>query len=752
MKFFAQVLVTPLNHALTYEIPEDLVEQVSIGQKVEVPLGNRYGTGFVASISNDIEIKEQIKIKELKRLIGDCPCFNQEQLNLFEWVANYHNQPLSSVIDTAIPSLTSPRYDKRIVLAQPYLHSSLRGSLQQAIIAELVGEKGASSYQQLISKHKGASSCIKNLEKKGILVVEKTERSYNSLNDEAIPNWTKLQVDLNAEQKVVKHQVIDAAEHKNFEAILLHGITGSGKTEVYIEAIHHLLRQKRGSLILVPEIALTPQLMDRFRTRLGNQIAILHSALSKSERWNYWRALIRNEIFIAVGARSAIFAPVPNLGLIIVDEEHDPSYKQAEGLRYNARDLAIVRSKLNHCPVLLGSATPSLESFSNALRKRYSYLPLKQRHGAAQRLQIDCVDLNQLKQSDMKSPNISNTIYNALEHVLKQRQQAFILYNRRGFASYMQCVTCQESIVCPNCSVTLTFHQSKQILLCHYCNYRMAPPPFCPKCQSIDKVFAKTNEQSQKSNPTGKLIRRGGGTEKVYEELNALFSEARIARLDRDTADNHRDYKRILNQLRSGEFDILVGTQMIAKGHDLPGVTLVGVVDCDVGLHFPDFRGAERVFQLLTQAAGRAGRADESGRVILQTRSANHHSLVHTIRQNYNDFAKEELALRRETGYPPFSRLLRVIASSEKGDLASSILQALAGLARSQISAKAWSVSVLGPAPAPIEKVKKKYRWHLLLKSKQIQELLSVRNLMQKNVKGNSKVHLVFDIDPQDML
>ncbi len=752
MNLYAQVLIAPLDQELTYEIPDELVNNTSIGQKVEITLGRRHSTGFIVSLSETTELDKAITIKPINRLIGDCVCFNEEQLHFFRWIASYYNQKISNVIDTAIPQLALPRYNQNIILNSDYSKESIRGHLQKEIIAELNQNQGHCSYDQLAKKYKGAPACLKSLKEKGVISIEKTERAEHSVDSELIPSWTKSEVYLNSEQELCRQQVVSAAQQGRFEAVLLHGITGSGKTEVYIEAIHELLLAGKGSLILVPEIALTPQLIDRFRARLGNQIAILHSGLSRRERWNYWRALIRKDIIIAIGARSAIFAPIPNLGLIVVDEEHDSSYKQAEGLRYNARDLAIVRSKLNQCPVILGSATPSLESFGNAAIKKFSYLPLKHRHSATQRLQIECIDLNQTRPSAMASRNISKSMHKALKQVLEQKQQAFILYNRRGFASYLQCTTCEESISCPNCSVTLTLHRSRHKLLCHYCNYQIMPPTVCPKCSPTGRPLSTNRPQTTQENQAGELIQRGGGTEKVFEEVSELFPEARIARLDRDSTNNHHDYKRILSQLRAGEFDFLVGTQMIAKGHDLPGVTLVGVIDCDIGLHFPDFRGAERVFQLLTQAAGRAGRAEQPGQVILQTRASHHHSIIHTIKQNYIGFAKEELALRKETGYPPFSRLLRVVASSNEPTLATNSLQKLADLARNKIKNSNWPISVLGPAPAPIERIKGKYRWHLLLKSRNVKELLLVRNLMQKGIKKNSKIQIVFDLDPQDML
>jgi primosomal protein N' (replication factor Y) len=436
---------------------------------------------------------------------------------------------------------------------------------------------------------------------------------------------------------------------------------------------------------------------------------------------------------------------VQNLKLIVVDEEHDSSFKQSDGLRYNARDLAVLRGKMFSCPVVLGSATPSLESFHRAGTKKYSFLSLPTRHETGSSLSIEVIDFNKIPPWEMKSRNVTPALYNAIAEALQSGNQSFILYNRRGFASYLQCEECQAAIECPNCSVTLTYHQGRHSLQCHYCNLSVHPPEFCSSCPPL------RNADGQKP-PPGKLAPRGAGTEKVVDELQELFPEAVIDRLDRDTATNITNYQKILDRIRSGESQILVGTQMIAKGHDLPDVTVVGIVDCDVGLHMPDFRAAERVFQLLTQAAGRAGRGDRPGKVILQTRVPEHPALEATLQQSYIDFARREISARKALRYPPFSRMLRIVASSSDKTLPAHILNEYKRLIRTEIDRRNFSVELLGPTSAPLEKLKTQWRWHFIVKGEKISELNQIARVLQGVKLPSRKLRVTFDLDPQEML
>jgi primosomal protein N' (replication factor Y) len=518
-------------------------------------------------------------------------------------------------------------------------------------------------------------------------------------------------------------------------------VTGSGKTEVYLALIIQALRLGRSALVIVPEIALTPQLTERFTSRLKQGVAVLHSGLKPKERWRHWTDLAAGRVSVAIGARSALFAPLDNIGVIVVDEEHDSSFKQGEGIRYHARDLALVRAKLCSCPVILGSATPSLETYQNSLSGKYLHLHLTQRYHAAADSRFTVIDLNKVKPWEMKTKSISPLFFSSLHQALTQGGQAFVLYNKRGFASYLQCSSCEHVLGCPHCSVTLTFHRHSNSLLCHQCNFSMVPPVVCAGCgahEAIDKpgepVFAQ----------------RGSGTERVHEEISALFPQARVATLDRDSASTIADYVDILGRVRNREVDILVGTQMIAKGHDLPGVTFVGIVDCDVGLHLPDFRAAERSFQLLTQVAGRAGRRTEQGHVVLQTRVPSHPSLTMTASANYVQFAEHELSLRRQLGYPPFRKLLRIVVSCADRPQA---LQASAALAKTaQHFSSHRDISILGPAPAPIEKIRTLWRYHLLLKASSAAELQHLMKQIKQLHPSSADVRIAYDLDPHEML
>jgi primosomal protein N' (replication factor Y) len=549
------------------------------------------------------------------------------------------------------------------------------------------------------------------------------------------------EIELNPEQQSVVAALLTSVQEPNFTTALIQGVTGSGKTEVYLALIMEALRHNRSALIIVPEIALTPQLTERFTSRLSQPVAVLHSSLRPKERWQHWSALASGRVRIAIGARSALFAPMHNLGIIVVDEEHDSSFKQGEGIRYHARDLALVRGKLRNCPVVLGSATPSLETYQNALSGKHLHLFLKQRYYDAAHSEFTIIDLNGVKPWEMKSKNISPAFFSALDSCLGSGGQAFILYNRRGFASYLQCSACEHVVGCPHCSVTLTFHRQENALLCHQCNFSMVPPMVCASCGA--------HENTEKIGESV-FAQRGSGTERVHEEIRALFPKARVATLDRDSASTIEDYTEILGKVRNHEVDVLVGTQMIAKGHDLPGVTFVGIVDCDVGLHVPDFRAAERSFQLLTQVAGRAGRRSAQGRVLLQTRVPNHPSLVMTAQSNFEGFARQELDLRRALEYPPFSKLLRIIISAADRSEALQVATAVAHTIQTRLSQR--GVTSLGPAPAPIEKVRTLWRYHILLKSRSAGELQNVMKLLKQVHTSSERVRVAFDLDPHDML
>jgi primosomal protein N' (replication factor Y) len=505
-------------------------------------------------------------------------------------------------------------------------------------------------------------------------------------------------------------------------------VTGSGKTEIYIRAIEEVLNQRREAIVLVPEISLTPQLLSRFKDRFGENLSLLHSQLGRGERYDQWRRIRKGEVKIALGARSAIFAPFKNLGIVIVDEEHDPSYKQEEKLKYHARDLAVVRAKEDEATLLLGSATPSLESFHNTERGKIRLLTLPERIEGKPLPRVEVVDMRNEK--DL----LSERLKGALQKNITDKKQSLLFLNRRGFANFILCPECGYTFKCPNCSVTLTYHLRDRSLQCHYCDYRIRAPGDCPKCEGH------------------RLQGMGIGTERLEQEIRSLFPGAQVSRMDRDTTSRRRSHQQILKSLESGKIDILVGTQMIVKGHDFPNVTFVGVVSADTSLHFPDFRSSERTFQLLTQVAGRAGRGEVLGEVVIQTFNPEHYSIQRAKNHNFIGFYQEESQFRRALDYPPFSRLLnfKLVGNSEKKTKA--ISEEMARIGQGLLKrGYGKGIELLGPSAAPFAKMRGKFRWQMLAKGKSSKLLHQFAKELAFQIEETTRgkgVNLEVDVDP----
>ena len=742
------VVVPPLEGEYLYAFDPIACPEMSVGCMIEVQLGRRPAPGFVISANSDREraaakeIAERgVKIKPIPSSSRPIKAFTEEHLAFYEWIAKYYAEPLSKILDVAVPTPAFGRKDPFITLVSP-LPTTKRGAAQQRVIDFLSKENTWTQVSAVRHACDVSSAIIKTLEEKGFIQSAITPPAEHE--ERPITTATSLLDSMSQEQRDATLPILSHVTDRSFSSFLLHGVTGSGKTEVYLELIIEALKYGRSALVVVPEIALTPQLLDRFESRLGQRVAVLHSSLKPHQRWQHWSNVLSGETKVVIGARSAIFAPMKELGVIVVDEEHDGSFKQGEGIRYNARDLAVVRAKLVGCPIVLGSATPSLESFQHAKSGKHHLLTLKSRFFTSRPLSFDLVDLNRLKPWDMPSRNISPKLLTALKEALHSGEQAFVLYNRRGFASYLQCTGCETVVGCPHCSVTLTFHRNTNSLLCHFCGFTTPPPVACSSCGAKDPQASGNLE----AEPLFK--QRGAGTERVFEEISELLPTARIAKLDRDAVKTIDDYTAVLHKMRAKEIDILVGTQMIAKGHDLPDVTLVGIVDCDVGLHVPDFRAGERAFQLLTQVAGRAGRREKQGHVILQTRVPQHVSLQMTIAADYPGFAKQELEMREMLGYPPFQRLLRIIVGAEDKNSAATIAARIAG--RAAEPCDALGITLLGPAPAPVEKVRNYWRYHILFKAQSAAKLQNLMLRLKRDSAGEKNARIVFDLDPQDML
>jgi primosomal protein N' (replication factor Y) len=567
---------------------------------------------------------------------------------------------------------------------------------QQRRVIETLGLDGAETpLSKLLETAAVSVSVVRGLEKRGLVQVVARELRRDPLahlSSEPVLDM----VTLTPEQQAALDEIVNRIGTRDYATFLLHGVTGSGKTEIYIRAMKAAVLAGRTALMLIPEISLTPVFSRRLRSHFGESVAILHSSLSEGERVDEWRRIKQGDARVVIGTRSAVFAPLQDLGIVVVDEEHDTSYKQEESPRYNGRDSAIMRAVAARAVVVLGSATPSLESFHNAHTGKYRYIRLEARYGNRSLADVDTIDMREVFKRHGKQQTFSDELKSAIAETHARREQCMILLNRRGFSSFLLCRSCGLAIHCPNCDVTLTYHRFNSSLQCHYCNYIRPVPETCPACDGVYIHYV------------------GEGTEQIESSLQGLFPTMKIARLDRDTTRRRGSYEHILMEFADGAIDLLVGTQMIAKGHDFPNVTLVGVISVDTGLALPDFRSAERTFQLLTQVAGRAGRGDRPGRVIIQTYHPQHYSIVCARAQDYEGFYQREISFRSSMHYPPFRALINICAHHKDYETASN---AAACLARELRGSASRQLRVLGPAPAPLARLRGEYRFQVLIKT-----------------------------------
>ncbi|MBA2339339.1 MAG: primosomal protein N' [Pyrinomonadaceae bacterium] len=605
---------------------------------------------------------------------------------------------------------------------------------QQRIIDALIEMGGEMFFTDLLEAAGTSAASVQTLERRGIVEMSAREVRRDPLKGAQLPEVNEFQ--LTATQSTALAEIEAALERQDYAAFLLHGVTGSGKTEIYIRAMRHALGQNRSAMMLVPEIALTPVFSRRLRAHFGDLVAIFHSSLTVGERFDEWNRLKRGEARVVIGTRSAIFAPVRDLGVIIVDEEHEASYRQQESPYYNGRDTAVVRASKEKAVVVLGSATPSLESFYNAERGKYVYLQLPERIANRQMAHAQIVDMREVFAEAGRQEVFSPQLLEAIGETHKRGEQTIILLNRRGYSSFVLCRSCGDRIQCPNCDVTLTFHRSARNLVCHYCNYRRNVPSVCPSCN-------------------GKYIHFvGEGTEQLEEILRTRFPDLRIARLDRDTTRARNSYEHAILRFGAGELDLLVGTQMIAKGHDFPNVTLVGVVSVDAGLALPDFRAAERTFQLITQVAGRAGRGELAGRVLIQTFHPEAYALRHACAQDYAGFYGEEIQYRKSLGYPPFASLASLIIHGDDLTRAQTTA-ALVRQALDEANRDHRACRILGPAPAPLARLRGEHRIQILVKSSnraRLRETLDLALADAATMPGCDVRAINLEIDPVNLM
>ncbi len=606
------------------------------------------------------------------------------------WASTFHRTLTTQV---------KPKRRKAVRLLPPEFHKPNQKNLTQAqerIVEFLLKENGEIVFTDLIERADASASSIQTLAKRGLVEIFVQEIFRDPLQDAKLPEITDLV--LTKEQNTVLTEIEKALGAAKYKTFLLHGVTGSGKTEIYIRAMKRALERGKSALMLVPEIALTPVFSRRLRAVFGDEVAILHSNLSTGERFDEWRRLKSGAARIVIGTRSAVFAPLGNVGLIIVDEEHDGSYRQHESPFYHGRDVAIVRANFANAVVVLGSATPALETFHNSHVGKYEYLNLPNRIGNRPMARAELVDMREVFKTDGKNTIFSPQLIEAIEETHARREQSIILLNRRGFSSFVLCRTCGEAIRCNNCDITLTYHKREAKLVCHYCNHRERAPHKCPACASKFLYFV------------------GEGTEQIEDILVRKFSSLKIARIDRDTTSRRKSFEETLMQFSRGEIDMLVGTQMLAKGHDFPNVTLVGVITVDAGLAMPDFRAAERTFQLLTQVAGRAGRGTLQGRVLIQTYHPEHYALRHAQTQNYENFYAEEINFRRNLNYPPFVALASILVKHSNYNYAFDNAEILRQCLQKADGER--MCRVLGVAPAPLARLKGEHRLQILIKAR----------------------------------
>ena len=749
---FAQVLIpAPLKEPLIYSVPEELQFNLLPGTRVLIPLLRRTVTGVVLGLSSE---SPSVAAKQIFDVLDDRPILDLQLIKLAQWMSRYYLASIGEVLATMLPANSRRESRQVIYLKNPAI--PFEDDLCQRILAAIQRGDGRISFGTLMRRFPGqpVRRAVARLETAAAIELRehlakqrktRTAASADAPAQAAAP----LEITLNDEQQIAVAAVAERVRSGGFEVFLLHGVTGAGKTEVYLRAMEAARERCVRSLILIPEISLTPQLLDRLRARFPQRVGILHSGLTPAQRWAEWKKIAWGEIDVVIGARSAVFAPVPDLGLIVVDEEHDSSYKQEEGVRYHGRDVAVLRAKQQGCPIILGSATPSLESYENCRQGRYRLLEIHRRVADRPLPKIETIDLRRRLFGDGPSPKpknaaavrdasglISPELAKALQDNFLAGRQSLIFLNRRGFANFLQCTTCGYVWRCPACSVTLTFHLEQKLLSCHHCEFRRPSTEICPECAQST------------------LAPVGSGTERVEQALRRQLPHARVARMDRDTTGKRGSHEEIIRGWEKGEFDVLVGTQMITKGHDVFGVTLVGALLADLSLNLPDFRAAERTFQLLSQVAGRAGRGDDAGRVIVQTYTPDHYAIQCLLTHDYKDFFNVESEFRRALGYPPYGRLVNLRLDGANGESVEACGKQLAeGLrAITERRREPGTIEVLGPAPAPIERLRNRYRWQILLRAKQSGPLLELARRARELLPRGRSVRLHIDVDPHSML
>ena len=729
-----------IQRELDYSVPETLAGRIGIGSRVRVPFRDK---SALATVLATLEQSEAKGIRPIEALVGEAPAISESLLELAKWMSTYYCCPLETVMRSLLPQVIRRAEVgwKKQLFVQPVtkidddkIDNLRKRAPRQAELLDAIAKlEKPMPAAQLLRQTSFDNQTLRALAKRGLIELREEAVERDPHADEQFIATANLEV--NPEQALALSKITDAlATPKDAKPILLHGVTGSGKTEIYLQAIRTALERGKSAIVLVPEISLTPQTVERFKSRFAEMhevVAVLHSHLSQGERHDEWHKIHSGRARIVIGARSAVFAPLKDLGLIIVDEEHETTYKQEEAPRYHARDVAVVRAKIEKCAVVLGSATPSLESYHNATTGKYKLLTLTQRVDDQRMPLMRIVDLRQERRKEKIAPILSEKLSQAIADRLEKREQTILFLNRRGFSTSLLCSNCGEARDCPNCSVALTFHRHMSRLSCHLCGHTAAVPKKCPECGKDALIYA------------------GFGTEKVESTVCHLFPKANVRRMDADSMTRKEAYRETLRNFRTGKIDILVGTQMIAKGLHFPNVTLVGIINADLALHLPDFRAGERTFQLLTQVAGRAGRGETAGEVFVQTYTPFSPSIQFARHHDFAGYFQQELEFRERCDFPPFKHAILITVRSAHEGRAKLSAETLVRRLKESLG----SEFMLGDAtPAPLEKLQGQFRFHILLRGEAIMRLSRlVRETLDKLPLPEDVVATV-DVDPYQLL
>jgi primosomal protein N' (replication factor Y) (superfamily II helicase) len=756
--FAGVVFNRPIDQVLTYHVPVRLGEGIRVGQRVRVPLGrgDKLAVGYCVRIDDRApKGLDAMRIKEVVEVLDATPLIDHRMLELTRWLADYYACSWGQALDAAVPAGVKKHAGTRVgtfLVVPEETREALRtkaiepklSAKQSAVLEVLARTDDPLTTADVCRLAKCGPAPIQALQRIGLVHTVRrrlpvglsgrapagdrpagtTVTVASQPSAEANPRPALVLTD---EQSATLARIEPVLESGGFAPFLIHGVTGSGKTEVYLSAIERVVARGKEAIVLVPEISLTPQTIRRFRRRFA-RVAVLHSHLSDAERHRHWQSIASGEIEVVVGVRSAVFAPARKLGLIVIDEEHESTFKQETVPRYHARDVAVKRAQMEGIPILLGSATPSLETWRNAERGRYTRLSMPMRVGGRPMPEVEIIDLRH-----EKTPlgGLSETLRQAMTQALQDQGQVILLLNRRGFHTFVICPKCGQVVKCHACDVASTYHKSRHLLVCHTCDAERACPPACPSCRATALHYG------------------GIGTERLEREIQAAFPEYASRRMDSDTMRSPGSHEAVLAAFKAGEVRILLGTQMIAKGLDFPNVTLVGVVNADTALHLPDFRAAERTFQLVAQVAGRTGRGDRPGRVLVQTYTPDHPAIRAAIRHDYLAFVAHELPEREKYGVPPFGRLVRLIARGPEESVVFAYLKDLAAALRREADP---SVRILGPAPAPILKIRNLYRFHIQLRCPNPRPLQALARAVPASIPAPHGVELAVDVDPIHLL